>query len=486
MTRKLKYLLLVLILIVLAAAGYFMARKLFPGYFTVRYRGTEILLLNNLPQGNPLGPGLTEYLEREGLNMKAAEILLPGAELSELIMHLNRGKKLKNLQPRLVLLVLSLSGNLRDQQQPMRELAAMIVRHINRDGSNSRLLPVTLPRGYGLDPDARKKIKAGINDYNDLFRRLAQANDLRVIELEHLPADSDGDVFAAAIFQGLLPLIKGFPAQEDEKLPPEFKGKIVFQSDRSGSEDIYLLDAEGVRALTANEAANESPCFSPCGKMVIFESNLSGRFELYVHELETGKTERLFPSPSEDRYPFWGGQDVIYFNRLVDGNEQVFRFNYRDRFVEQVTSLPGRNSLPVPSPDGKTILLTANHFLGWHVYTYDLTQGKVSRFSGNYGGCRAQFSNRGDLVAWVSHKADGRGDVFLTPVNDFQPVRLTLDDQMHDYYPWFSPDDRYIVYASGPQLLSGNWDLKIIEIATRKIWRITSSPAKDILPSWRY
>ncbi len=114
----------------------------------------------------------------------------------------------------------------------------------------------------------------------------------------------------------------------------------------------------------------------------------------------------------------------------------------------------------------------------------NLVTGDVRKFSEGYGGCRGRFSHSGNYIAWVSHKYDHKGDIILTPFGKFSPVRLTLDSQKHDYFPAFSPDDRYIVYASGPKLKSGNYDIKIIEIKSGKIWQITSSPAKDMMPYW--
>lgn len=474
------------ILVFLLAAGYFAAKKFFPELFRARYSGNEILLVSNLPREMDLQTVLSSLLQNDGLDFKVVEISKPGSDFETVLAELRSSQTIKTNQPRLVLLLFSLQGVFREQQQPLRELAALVLRHVNRDGSRPRLFPVTLPSAFASSLPAAGQMRSPALNFNQALRKLAEANELVTLELAGLNPDADCEEFSGALYAALLPYLKSMPPLSDEKLPAEFSGRIVFQSDRSGTENIYLLDGSGVRPVTANRAANESPFFSPAGDRIVFESNSSGRYELYVHDLVSGTAERLFASPSEDRNPFWSKENEIYFNRLVDGTEQIFRFSFADGRVEQITSLGGRNTLPVLAPEADRLLMTSNIFLGWHVYWYELKDGKVSRFSADYGGCRARFSNRGDRVAWVSHKADGRGDVFLTPINDFQPVRLTLDDQMHDYYPCFSPDDRYIVYAAGPQLRSGNWDLKIVEISTRKTWQLTSSPARDIMPCWRY
>jgi len=464
---------------VLALVALALGRKYFPEYFPRRYRGTEILLLGNLPSEMSLAESLGELLRQEGLPFKTAEFNLPHAGMEDITSELQRRKQLASIQPRLVILLMAGGQITRSQQQAVRELAGQVTRHVNRDGSRPRLFPVTLPADFAAREAGQGRLAM---DFNDFMRGLAQANDLMVLELAGLQS-TEG--FARELFNALLPFLRSFPPEAEERMPGGFQGFIVFQSDRSGTDNIYLLSTEGLRPLTANNAANESPFFSPDGGKVVYESNLSGRYELYVHDLDAGSNERLFPSPSEDRHPFWSQQGDIYFSRLIDGNEQIFRYSFTDGNIAQITDLRGRNTLPALSPAADRLLMTSNLFLGWHVYWFDLKDGSVSKFSADYGGCRARYNNSGNSIAWVSHKASGKGDIFITQADRFAPVRLTIDDHKHDYYPCFSPDDRFIVYASGPQLRSGNWDLKIMEISSRKTWQITSSPAKDILPCWR-
>ena len=129
-------------------------------------------------------------------------------------------------------------------------------------------------------------------------------------------------------------------------------------------------------------------------------------------------------------------------------------------------------------------MVTAHRLRGWNLFRINLDTGEETLFSPGYAGCRARYANSGKQVAFVSHKFDHRGDIILTPADRFSPQRLTLDNDRHDYYPSFSPDDRFLVYASGPRLKGGDYNLRIIEIRSRRTWTITHHPATDIKPFW--
>ena len=62
----------------------------------------------------------------------------------------------------------------------------------------------------------------------------------------------------------------------------EFRGRILFQSDFNGNNDIYLLTRDGLRRLTDDPASDEFPKWSPDGRRIAFSSNRSGRYQIYV------------------------------------------------------------------------------------------------------------------------------------------------------------------------------------------------------------
>ncbi len=450
---------------------------------------------------------LRALLKEYGIKADVISAARPGNTSGEYLRFLKRSEILKKSNPSIVLIMLGTNDVRIDSDRTskkkfilnMKEIIRIVKKYGERKNKRILIFLLTPPPIFNIDiktfdESSKKRLKKEIVP---AIRGLARKNNLKLIDTFSFmknkkslipgihPSQEGFYKMAKFIYKNIIPYIKGFPPKTREKLPEIFKGKIVFQSDRSGNEDIFLINHNGVEQLTRNRAFDGFPTFSPDGNKIVFESNRSGRFEIYTMDLRDKKITRLFPSPSEDRAPFWSyDEKYIFFSRKVNGREQIFKYDFSNKKVVQITNFKGKNILPAVSPDNKYLLFTSNKFIGWNVYLMNLVTGDVRKFSEGYGGCRGRFSHSGNYIAWVSHKYDHKGDIILTPFGKFSPVRLTLDSQKHDYFPAFSPDDRYIVYASGPKLKSGNYDIKIIEIKSGKIWQITSSPAKDMMPYW--
>jgi len=63
---------------------------------------------------------------------------------------------------------------------------------------------------------------------------------------------------------------------------------ITFQSDRSGNQDVYMLDLTGTKTvtnLTNNPARDAEPAFAPDGTAVVFVSTRKGATELFAQNL---------------------------------------------------------------------------------------------------------------------------------------------------------------------------------------------------------
>lgn len=449
---------------------------------------------------------LKALLRSAGIDAVVQTAARPGNNSGEYLKYLYSENPLNTVNPDIIILMLGTNDVRIDGDRTpldrytanMEEMIRILKNHRNPDGSRAVVFVATVPPIFTFDLDLFDE-NSGVRIEEEIvpvIRKLAQAERINLIDLhDHFknkpqllpgihPNKRGYQIMAKWIFQSTLPFIKGSPAGDTERLPKVFSGKIAFQSNRAGNEDIFIIDHGGVHQITRSPADDGYPVFSPDGRNLVFESNRSGRYEIYISDAE-GELGKLFASPSNDHAPFWTYDGkFLYFSRQVKGGQQVFRYEFSSRSVEAVTHSRGRNTLPVVSADGQDLLITANRFIGWNLYRQNLHSGEEVKFASHYRGCRAKFSHSGKQVVFVSHKFDGRGDIFLTPLETFTPVRLTVDAERHDYYPAFSPDDRYIVYASGPQLKSGNWDVKIMEISSRRIWTITSSTAADRLPYW--
>ena len=67
---------------------------------------------------------------------------------------------------------------------------------------------------------------------------------------------------------------------------------ILFESNRDGNWEIYLMDKNGknVQRLTTTTAENRRPSWHPNGRKVLFESNRNGKFELFTLKVKKQKS----------------------------------------------------------------------------------------------------------------------------------------------------------------------------------------------------
>ena len=83
--------------------------------------------------------------------------------------------------------------------------------------------------------------------------------------------------------------------------------RIIFQSDRDGEYEIYMMDPDGsnVVQLTDNTAADRDPSWSPNGQQIVFHSDRSGAYEIYVMNADGSNVVQLTDNTATSANPFW-------------------------------------------------------------------------------------------------------------------------------------------------------------------------------------
>jgi TolB protein len=78
--------------------------------------------------------------------------------------------------------------------------------------------------------------------------------------------------------------------------------KIAFSSDMSGNFDIWMVDVQSgkMTQVTRHPAMDESPAFSPDGKELAFISTRTGKRAIWLKDLKTGKETELRPFKDRD------------------------------------------------------------------------------------------------------------------------------------------------------------------------------------------
>jgi TolB protein len=120
--------------------------------------------------------------------------------------------------------------------------------------------------------------------------------------------------------------------------------QVVFESDRGGNQQLYVMSAGGgeARRISFGDGRYATPVWSPRGDLVAFTKMVGGRFHIGVMRLD-GSNERLLTASYLDEGPTWAPNGrVLMFYRETPGDTGGPRLHTVD--------ISGRNLKPVPTP----------------------------------------------------------------------------------------------------------------------------------------
>jgi len=136
--------------------------------------------------------------------------------------------------------------------------------------------------------------------------------------------------------------------------------RIAFTSGRSGSNEIWLCDADGLNPVQLTSFAGPdvgSPRWSPDGRQVAFDSVATGNRDIFVVSVEGGKPRRLTEDSSDEVRPSWSRDGRwIYFGSNRTGDWQVWKSPAEGGKAVQVTQQGGREA--IESFDGNLVYYT--------------------------------------------------------------------------------------------------------------------------------
>ncbi len=127
---------------------------------------------------------------------------------------------------------------------------------------------------------------------------------------------------------------------------------------------IYIMDANGDNPHPLTQEVNDSlPKWSPDGKQIVFASDRTGTLDIYVMNADGSNQRNLTNTTSRNRWPIWSpdGQ-TIYFQSNRSGSIQIYSMKVDGSNLQQLTTNNGgaSNYRPMPSPDGTKIAFASD------------------------------------------------------------------------------------------------------------------------------
>lgn len=164
--------------------------------------------------------------------------------------------------------------------------------------------------------------------------------------------------------------------------PDYHAGKIAF----SYFGDIWTANEDGSQPerLTINTARETFPRFSPDGRSIAFTSDRSGTPQIYIMDATGSSVRRLTSELSYCDAPSWSiaaPDEMIAFTARVPGGFDIYVQNLKTGTLSRLTDGSDINEWPRWSPNGRHIVFASNRSGSFDVYTMDVNGDHVRRLT---------------------------------------------------------------------------------------------------------
>lgn len=234
---------------------------------------------------------------------------------------------------------------------------------------------------------------------------------------------------------------------------------IAFAAQTGGRDALYIMDIQRnrTRKLEFPELNGISnPTWSPDGQQIAFSGSVGGLSDLFVTDVNGRELRRL----TNDRYtvmlPAWSpdGRTIAFttdrgeqtdFDRLTYGNYRVALYHLDTNEIELLPfQEEGKNSNPVWSPDGRSLVWVSDRTGVNNLYLYEFDEQKLYRITDLLSGAIGvtplspvlSWSSRDGRLVFVYFEQAGYNlyavedprQLPRVPVEDPAPALLAADD----------------------------------------------------------
>ena len=287
--------------------------------------------------------------------------------------------------------------------------------------------------------------------------------------------------------------------------------KIVFDSNRDGNREIYVMDSDGSHQRRLTQTPGKAklswlPAWSPDRTKIAFASNRDGNSEIYIMAADGSQLQRLTNTAGKDKNSwnsaFSPDGKKIAFDSDRDGKWEVYIVDPDGSNLRQLTHTPGEakeSGNPDWSPDGKKIAFASTRdgkSKEWkeaEIYVMHADGANIRRLTHTpgKGNWTPRWSPDGRKIIFSSNR-NSRSEqgseetrIYVMDAESSNVRQLTQDDRPAAR-PYWSPDGKKVVFVS-PTGKSKDWsdsELYVMDADGSNVRSLSVSRAGDSHPAW--
>lgn len=243
--------------------------------------------------------------------------------------------------------------------------------------------------------------------------------------------------------------------------------RIVFVSDRSGSKEIWVMNWDGTaqRQLTKYNSLSSFPSASPDGRMVAFTTYVSGLPAIQLVSIATGRKLPFYNQrASLNSFVTFtpDSKKVIFSSTAGGGPAQLYMANIDGSEFHRITESGGIEVEAKINPKTGADLVDVSGRAGMpQIYQMTLEGADVQRISAGTGeATNPSWNPDGAHIAfaWTKGFEPGNYNIFVMDVASRQTTQLTANEGRNENPSW-APDGTHIVYASKRGRQSQLWTM---------------------------
>lgn len=228
-------------------------------------------------------------------------------------------------------------------------------------------------------------------------------------------------------------------------------------------------DCETILSIAGKELAY--PRLSKDNRSILYQSNESGKWQIYIKNLTTGKQRSLSDGKHNDNFPDWDVKnEMVAFTSDRDGNEEIYLLDLNTTEVKRITSHAGRDIHPYFSPDGRYLLFNSTRGNGsLDVYRHTLSNEKTERMTATAENetC-ARYSPDMKRIVFLRND-DVEDDVYVMDTKTLKAANLTNTPQVRDGWPVFDNKGTWVYFSS---MKSGSFAIYRTDLKGSKIQQL--------------